>query len=61
MSEIKGQLLGIILVLMIFGAVSAAMLAIFNNLTKSVENQVAEITHSSSKNSAYRISELVSY
>lgn len=63
MSEIKGQLLGIILVLMVFGAVSAAMVAIFNNLTKSVEQQVSEITgSSSSRHSAhYRIDNIVSY
>lgn len=42
MSEIKGQLLGIILVITIFGAVSAAAAAIFTNLTNAVENEVAE-------------------
>ena len=60
MSELKGQLLGIILVLMVFGAVSAAMVIVFNNLTKSVENQVSEIAGSSSQNSAYQISEFIS-
>ena len=61
MSEIKGQLLGIILVLMVFGAVSAAMVVVFNKLTKSVEDQVTEITSSSRKSSAYQLSELISY
>ncbi|MBO4285917.1 MAG: hypothetical protein J5880_01130 [Bacilli bacterium] len=61
MSEIKGQLLGIILVLMVFGAVSAAMVIIFNKLTKNVEDQVSEMTNSSSKNSTYQLSEYISY
>lgn len=61
MSEIKGQLLGIILVLMVFGAVSAAMVVVFNKLTKSVEDQVTEITNSSSKKSVYIIDEYLSY
>ena len=61
MSEIKGQLLGIILVLMVFGAVSAAMVIIFNKLTKNVEDQVSEMTNSSSKNSIYQLSEYISY
>ena len=61
MSEIKGQLLGIILVLMVFGAVSAAMVIIFNKLTKNVEDQVSEMTNSSSKSSAYQLSEYISY
>lgn len=48
MSEIKGQLLGIVLVLMVFGAVSATVAGIFattrdtismkaNNITKDAE------------------------
>ena len=43
MSEIKGQLLGIIIVLMIFAAVSGAMVMIFTNFTKAVSDNVAEI------------------
>lgn len=43
MSEIKGQLLGIILVLMIFGVVSGAMVALFSNFTKTVESHVSEM------------------
>ena len=43
MSEIKGQLLGIILVLSIFLTVSVALTAIFSNMTKSVENKVSEV------------------
>ncbi len=43
MSEIKGQLLGIILVLSIFLTVSVALTAIFTNMTNSVESKVSEI------------------
>ena len=38
MSEIKGQLLGIILVLIVFGAISVTMATVF----KSTAGQVAE-------------------
>ena len=48
MSEIKGQLLGIIIVLMIFAAVSGAMVAMFNNFTKSVSDNVSEVIPESS-------------
>lgn len=40
MSEIKGQLLGIILVIMIFGIVAAGLTTIFTNLTNSVSSEV---------------------
>ena len=40
MSEIKGQLLGIILVIMVFGIVAASMITIFTNLTNSVSSEV---------------------
>ena len=43
MSEIKGQLLGIILTLSIFLTVSVALTAIFTNMTKSVEDKVSEV------------------
>lgn len=43
MSEIKGQLLGIILVLMVFAAVSGAVTLTFRNLTTSISNQVSEV------------------
>lgn len=43
MSEIKGQLLGIVLVLMIFAVVSAAMVEVFNNLSDSVVNEVNNV------------------
>ena len=40
MSEIKGQLLGIILVIMVFGIVAAGLTTVFRNLTSSVSSQV---------------------
>lgn len=43
MSEIKGQLLGIIIVLMVFAAVGGAMVAIFKNFTTTVSNNVSEV------------------
>ena len=49
MSEIKGQILGIIIVLMIFGVVSGAMIAMFNNLTAAVSENVAETVSSATK------------
>ena len=43
MSEIKGQLLGIILVLSIFGVVSVAATAIFAKMTDAVEDKVDQV------------------
>lgn len=40
MSEIKGQLLGIILVIMVFGIVAAGLTTVFKNLTSSVSSEV---------------------
>jgi len=42
MSEIKGQLLGIILVIMVFGIVAAGLTTVFTNLTNSVSSEVAK-------------------
>ena len=42
MSEIKGQLLGIILVIMVFGIVAASITTIFTNLTNSVSSEVTK-------------------
>ena len=52
MSEIKGQILGIIIVLMIFGIVSGAMVALFHNLTNAVSENVMEIVNSEQSSSA---------
>ena len=52
MSEIKGQLLGIILVLSIFLTVSVALTAIFTNMTHSVENKISEVVEFDSASSA---------
>ncbi len=43
MSEIKGQLLGIILVLVIFGGISVAMASVFSNVSKQVENKSSNL------------------
>ncbi len=42
MSEIKGQLLGIILVIMVFGIVAAGLTAVFTSLTNTVSSEVAK-------------------
>lgn len=47
MSEIKGQLLGIILVIMIFGIVAAGLSAVFTSLTETVSSEVANAVTSS--------------
>ena len=44
MSEIKGQLLGIILVLVIFGSVSVAVAQIFKNSKTKMTSEASEIT-----------------
>lgn len=46
MSEIKGQLLGIVLVLMVFGIVAAALTTIFTGLSSSVTSQVSKAVSS---------------
>ena len=52
MSEIKGQLLGIILVLSIFLTVSVALTAIFTNMTNSVESKVSEVVEFDNSNTS---------
>ncbi len=42
MSELKGQILGVLLVLMIFGTMSVAFATIFQNATNAVSSQVTE-------------------
>ena len=46
MSEIKGQLLGIILVIMVFGIVAAGLTTVFTNLTSSVSSEVTKAMNS---------------
>lgn len=43
MSEIKGQLLGIIIVLMVFAAVGGTMVALFTNFSGSLQNTVNQV------------------
>ena len=42
MSEIKGQLLGIILVIMVFGIVAAGLTTVFTHLTDSVSSEMEQ-------------------
>ncbi len=49
MSEIKGQILGVILVLMVFAAVAGTMTAVFSNLTTTVTNKVSQIDKETSQ------------
>ena len=42
MSEIKGQLLGIIIVLAIFGIVAATLTTVFTSLSNSVSSEVTK-------------------
>lgn len=43
MSEIKGQLLGILLVLMVFTAVGAGVTTIVETMTNGINTEVSEI------------------
>lgn len=43
MSEIKGQILGIVLVLMVFGAVATTMITVFNGLTSAVTEKTNDV------------------
>ena len=43
MSEIKGQILGILLVLAVFATVSATLVGVFTTMTNAVEEKVAEV------------------
>jgi len=43
MSEIKGQILGVILVLMVFAVVAGTMTTVFNNLSKNITDKVDKI------------------
>ena len=52
MSEIKGQLLGIVLVLMVFAAVSTIMVATFQNVSTKVSREVSEIMENVNVNTA---------
>ena len=45
MSEIKGQLLGIILVLVVFGAIAATLTGVFTTLSNSVETEVGKVSN----------------
>lgn len=44
MGEIKGQILGVVMVLAIFGAVSAALYNAFSTASNDVKNQITSST-----------------
>ncbi len=48
MSELKGQILGVLLVLMIFGGLIASYETIFNNATSAITERAENIFNSSS-------------
>ena len=45
MSEIKGQLLGIIIVLMVFAAVGGTMVALFGNFSGTISSHVDSLVN----------------
>lgn len=47
MSEIKGQLLGIILTITIFGIVAGVMTSAFQKASESVKNKIESVTATS--------------
>ena len=47
MSEIKGQLLGVLLVIALFGTLAVAMKSVFSNQTKNIEGNVNNIVDTS--------------
>lgn len=49
MSEIKGQILGVILVLMVFAVVAGTMTTVFNNLSKNITDKVSQIDNETSQ------------
>ncbi|MCQ2815293.1 MAG: hypothetical protein MJ227_03285 [Bacilli bacterium] len=44
MSEIKGQLLGVIIVLLIFGTIVGVLVPVFQKLAQKAKNEVTDIT-----------------
>ncbi len=43
MSEIKGQILGVVLVIGIFGIVAGALIPVFRNLTNKVGTEIGKV------------------
>lgn len=44
MSELKGQILGVIITLGLFGTISAVMTAVVTNLNNKIKNEAKSIT-----------------
>ena len=51
MSELKGQLLGIILVLLLFTTITVSMKSVFGKMTTKIETQVTEVLDSGNTSS----------
>jgi len=61
MSEIKGQLLGIMLVLILFGSVSAILIAVFSKMGKSVSDNVDSVISSMNSQTPAQNDDLLTY
>lgn len=44
MSELKGSILGVLLTIILFGTLSACLTAAFAKMSKSVTDEVSEVT-----------------
>ena len=60
MSEIKGQILGVILVLMVFAVVAGTMTTVFNNLSKNITDKVEQIDEETSQEKIFNHFQTVS-
>lgn len=49
MSEVKGQLLGIALVILIFSAISVILAGVFNDTAKSIETSAGKVLDDADK------------
>ncbi len=52
MSEIKGQLLGVLLVIALFGTLAVAMKTVFSNQTKDIASNVNNIVDPTKPNNS---------
>lgn len=55
MSEIKGQLLGIIITLSVFGVAIAAMITAFENSSQTIEKRVEDAAYTGTVKPAGRV------
>lgn len=59
MSEIKGQILGVILVLMVFAIVAGTMTAVFSSLSKTVTDKVSQMGDDLDSMSYYHVDDFI--